>query len=92
MGPVVEQKDFEVVGQKDLWRRRMKVSMLCEASQGKTGMQRTHNIVRRSARAWPLMLLALTVSDAAIVWLTWAEYRVQKSARGAQSGEDAKAQ
>jgi len=37
-------------------------------------------------------LLALTVSDAAIVWLTWAEYRVQKSARGAQSGEDAKAQ
>jgi Chitobiase/beta-hexosaminidase C-terminal domain len=39
----------------------MKGSMLCEASQGKTGMQRTHNIVRRSAGASSLMLVALTV-------------------------------
>ena len=48
--------------------------------------------VYRYTHTHAIVLLALTVSDAAIVWLTWAEYRVQKSARGAQSGEDAKAQ
>jgi uncharacterized membrane protein len=32
-----------------------------------------------------IALLLLTISDVAIVWLTWAEYRVEKAAREAGS-------
>jgi uncharacterized membrane protein len=37
--------------------------------------------VYRYAHTYSLGLLVLTILDVAIVWLTWAEYRVQKSAR-----------
>jgi uncharacterized membrane protein len=44
--------------------------------------------VYRYSHTHSIVLLVLTVSDAAIVWLTWAEYRVQKSARGAQASAE----
>jgi uncharacterized membrane protein len=37
--------------------------------------------IYRYSHTHSIALLVLTVFDAAIVWLTWAEYRVQKSAR-----------
>src|ERR1700723_3698820 len=40
--------------------------------------------IYRYTHTHAIVLLVLTVSDAAIVWLTWAEYRVQKSVPGAQ--------
>ncbi len=47
--------------------------------------------VYRYTHTHSVVLLVLTVSDAAIVWLTWAEYRVQKSVRGAQANAGAEA-
>ena len=39
----------------------MRGSMLCEASEAKTGMQRIHNIVRRDAGACALILVTVPV-------------------------------
>ena len=41
--------------------------------------------IYRYTHTHAIALLVLTVSDVAIVWLTWQEYRVQKSAREAGS-------
>jgi uncharacterized membrane protein len=47
--------------------------------------------VYRYTHTHAIVLLVLTVFDAAVVWLTWAEYRVQKSASGAHTNAGSEA-
>src|SRR6185437_2180652 len=62
-----KRKIFEPLGRRNLWRRRMRGSVHCEASEARTGMQRIQNIVRKDAGAWAILVTVLVLCACAAI-------------------------